>query len=549
MGKFNRANTTGSGATSVLSSSRARGETHEGGVGYGRDLKSELFLLAVSNLVGENTFYETSDKRDTRFTDLVHAVAVTDVTWLTGFVHWLRYDANMRTAALVAAAEGTKALLDADMPGGRQLIAGSMRRADEPGEFLAYWRTNIGRALPKPVKRGVSEAVWQLYNEHAALKYDTDSKGYRFADVIELVRPTGSLSDKGSMPIKGTWRADLYEWLIDRRHNREVADTAPDSLPVLRGNLAARSAVRVNPEALLDPETIKACGLTWENVLSLLGDKMDKAKLWEALIPSMGYMALLRNLRNFDQAGVPDQVTQAVAARLADPEQVAKSRQFPMRFLSAYRAAPSLRWSYPLEQAISASMANIPSLPGRTLIMVDTSSSMNSTFSKDGTLMRWDAAALFAIALGQRCENAEVVSFSSMSYYYGDPKGAKTSVFPVVQGESLLKAVERWKSGGYFLGGGTETVAAVQRHYCGQTRVVIVTDEQAGGDGDVSAAVPATVPLYTFNLAGYRMGHAPSGTPNRHVFGGLTDAAFKMIPWLEQTGNGRWPWEDKAAAE
>jgi hypothetical protein len=62
---------------------------------------------------------------------------------------------------------------------------------------------------------------------------------------------------------------------------------------------------------------------TWENALSFAGSRVDKARLWTALIPAMGYTALLRNLRNFDEAGVPDDVAARVAARLADPEQVA----------------------------------------------------------------------------------------------------------------------------------------------------------------------------------------------------------------------------------
>ena len=49
----------------------------------------------------------------------------------------------------------------------------------------------------------------------------------------------------------------------------------------------------------------------------------------------------------------------------------------------------------------------------RCYLLLDTSSSMNAGFSKDGTLMRWDAAALFGIALGHRCAHADVVSFSS----------------------------------------------------------------------------------------------------------------------------------------
>jgi hypothetical protein len=72
----------------------------------------------------------------------------------------------------------------------------------------------------------------------------------------------------------------------------------------------------------------------------------------------------------------------------------------------------------------------------------------------------------------------------------------------------------------------------VRNHLDGHDRVVILTDEQAA-EGDVGHAVPASTPLYTWNLARYRHGHAPSGGRNRHTFGGLTDQAFQMIPLLE----------------
>lgn len=50
--------------------------------------------------------------------------------------------------------------------------------------------------------------------------------------------------------------------------------------------------------------------------------------LWTALVPLPGYLALLRNLRNLDEAGMPDDVVASAAARLADPEQVRRSRVF-----------------------------------------------------------------------------------------------------------------------------------------------------------------------------------------------------------------------------
>jgi hypothetical protein len=50
------------------------------------------------------------------------------------------------------------------------------------------------------------------------------------------------------------------------------------------------------------------------------------------------------------------------------------------------------------------------------------------------------------------------------------------------------------------------------------------------------------VPVYTWNLAGYRLGHTAAGA-NRHSFGGLTDAGFRMIPLLESGAQGTWPWQ------
>jgi len=525
MSKFNTANARASVSSPVQSERTASGATFEGGAGFARDAKSELFLLAVTNMVGEQTFYETADNRDSRYTELVHAVAVSDPDWTARFLAWLRSGANMRSASLVGGLEAAKAMIAAGIPGGRQVVASVLQRPDEPGEALAYWTSTHGRAIPKAIKRGVADAAARLYTERAVLKYDTASKGFRFGDVLNLTHVTSNAG----------WRGDLYRHILDRRYGRDIE--IPGSLRMIGGNAILRARAAKDPSILLEAPLGDA-GMTWEDVLSLAGSTVDKAKLWEALIPSMGYMAMLRNLRNFDEAGVSDEAAQAVASKLADPDEVARSRQFPMRFLSAYRAAPSLRWGYTLEKALDASLANIPELSGRTLVLVDTSGSMNSGFSRDGSLMRWDAATVFGLALARRCTGADVVSFSSGGWGRNG-----TMEFPTQRGESLLKSVDRWKSGGYFIGGGTDTAGAVEAHYDGHDRVVILTDEQAtyGGYGDVTAAVPKDRMVYTWNLAGYRHGHAPSGTGTRHTFGGLTDAAFRMIPFLEAGRNADWP--------
>ncbi|MEV0298750.1 TROVE domain-containing protein [Nocardia sp. NPDC050710] len=535
MSKFNPTRPRRAATSPITSEATPSARTYEGGAGYERTVRGELFLLAVSNMVGENTFYESAGERDNRYATLVRAATLADPDWTARFLGWLRGDANMRSAALVGAAEFAKARLEAGASGlSRQVIDSVLRRADEPGELLAYWTARYGRTLPKPVKRGVADAVRRLYDERSLLKWDSAARGYRFADVIELTHPTAA-ADK-------PWQGLVFEHALDRRHGNRVVDL-PAELTVLRARaelmdrpIEQRRALFDNPERARD--TLRAAGMTWEAVAGWLQGPLDAA-VWEALIPSMGYMARLRNLRNFDEAGVSDTVAAEVATALADPEQVARSRQLPMRFLSAYRAAPSLRWGHALEQAMSRSLANVPALPGRTLVLVDTSGSMDAGFSRDGTLRRWDAAVVFGLALATRCARADVVSYSSRGEY-GGRTIPDSVVFELRKAEPVLRAVQRWRDDGYFLGWGTDTVGAVRKHFAAHDRVVILTDEQAA-DGDVATALPATVPLYTWNLAGYRYGHAPSGTPYRHAFGGLTDAAFRMIPLLESGRNADWP--------
>ncbi|MFG1779434.1 TROVE domain-containing protein [Micromonospora sp. NPDC049048] len=492
--------------------------TAEGAPGFVREPRAELFLLGVSHMVGEDTFYEGAAERDARFRELVAAVAVADPDWFARFVRWLRTGAMVRTASVVAALEGARAQVAAGVPGSRAVVDSALQRADEPGEAVAYWLGRHGRTMPKPVKRGIADAAVRLYHERSLLRYDADGSAVRFGDVIDLTHPRARDERQG----------DLFRHALDRRHRRD--NPLPASLTVLAARAELMGLPVERRGAVTDPAVLDAAGMTWESLAGWRQSAMD-ATAWEAVIPTMGYLALLRNLRNFDRAGVGDDVAATVAARLADPGEVARSRVLPMRYLSAYNAAPSLRWAYPLEQALQHALANVPALDARTLILIDTSGSMAASFSRDGTLLRWDAAAVFGLALAARAQDATVVSFSH-----------HTTVFPTVAGESVLGAVRRFKDDGHFHGGGTDTEGAIRRHYDRHDRVVVLTDEQAyaHGAGDVAAAVPARVPVYTWNLAGYRVGHTPT-TGDRHTYGGLSDAAFAMIPLVEAGTRGRWP--------
>jgi hypothetical protein len=547
MSKFNVTTAAPAVFSPVTSEQVPSARTHEGAPGYVRDAQSELFLLAVSNMVAENTFYENAGARDARFEQLVHSVALSDPAWMGRFIPWLRGEANMRSASIVAACEAVKARLDADFHAAkdlpadyngdgrnRRMISEACQRADEPGELLAYWTSRYGRAIPKPVKRGVADAVRRLYGERSLLKYDSESKGYRFADVIELVHPTPA-TDK-------PWQGDLFAYALDRRHNRD--NDVSDALPVIQASrtLAAlpvgmRRAYVLNPELVSSPGGLAGAGFTWERLAGWLQGPMDAAA-WEAVIPSMGLMALARNLRNFDEAGVSDQVARLAGDRFADPSEVGRSRMFPFRWLSAFRAAPSLRWAYPLEQALNHSLANVPALSGRTLVLVDRSPSMWQMRMSGRSDMPWaDAAAVFGAAVALRAGSADLVEF-----------GIENRRVEFDRGESVLKVVERFSQLD-----GTNIPNAVRDHLKGHDRVVIVTDEQSqpgylpwnsyrweSGQVAIDDLIPKTTPLYLWNFGGYKHGAAPSGS-GRHTFGGLTDKAFALIPLLEARRDGGWP--------
>jgi hypothetical protein len=349
----------------------------------------------------------------------------------------------------------------------------------------------------------------------------------------------------------------LYRHLITNRKNRDGYEP-PVALEKIRARHDLSRAVpsvrhHVAGQALAhDPaaELIirNAAAGQWEWVMSWLGETcpgaLSKREQWELVIPDMGYMALLRNLRNFDEAGIKQPTINKIIAKLTNPAEVQNSRQLPFRFLSAYKAAPSLKWGQALEDALQLCVPNIPMLPGKTLILIDTSGSMDTPMSAGGPRQdmsmrptRLEAGALFGVALGLRNPgNTDVWAFAD----------GQMKIENITQGKSILKTVEMITYTCGKVGHGTQIERAVHDTYKDHDRVCIFTDMQTMESsysmiGNVSSAVPDDVHVYGFNLAGYGNSAMPS-KPFRHELGGLSDHTFGLIPLLESGAKGDWPW-------
>ena len=266
-----------------------------------------------------------------------------------------------------------------------------------------------------------------------------------------------------------------------------------------------------------------------------MATRLTDAEQWECLIPRMQFMSTLRNLRNFDEVGISNTIANSVIQKLVDPDEVAKSRQLPFRFYSAFKNVSSLRWSQALETALDYATGNIPELPGRTLILTDTSASMTSRMSDKSTITCLEAAAVFGSALATK--NAGRVDL----FQYADFPAA----IPVSRGGSVLRLTEAIAKQVNRCGYGTEIAGSIRRTYQGHNRIIILSDGQGTSrqsSGGVAASVPSNVPVYLFNIEGYSASPMPTGSAARFDLGGLGDSTFGLIPLLE-AGHGAWPWE------
>lgn len=297
-----------------------------------------------------------------------------------------------------------------------------------------------------------------------------------------------------------------------------------------------------------------------------MGARLTDREQWAILIEEMGYMAQLRNLRNFDAAQIDGVLAQKVMNRLSDPNEVKKSRQLPFRFYSAWLNVKDQRWANTLDTALQLSVPNIPKLDGRTLILIDTSGSMQTPMSDphdrgykkhrainvetgeeeeltSKTPDRVDAGALFGLALAMRNPgNVDVFGFAT---------GQMEVTNIANSGKSLLQATELFGDQVGKVGHGTDIEGAVRNCYNGQDRVAIFTDMQTvaaehipgyGSNGDITRTVPADKHVYGFDLSGYT-NTAMDTNRYRHEMGGLTDHTFGAIPRIESGAAGKWPWE------
>lgn len=405
--------------------------THEGGRASRISPLAQLERSVLSCLLWEDSFYENGVSVADRIGKLVAQCSPADVSEVA---QKARTEFKLRHVPLLIAAHMAKN----GYTNTADTIAAVIQRADELAELPSiYWKLNgpskNGQNVPlsAQMKKGLARAFTK-FDAYQLAKYNRDSE-VKLRDVLFLCH---------AKP-KDEAQEAIWKQLVD-------------------GTLPA-------------PDT-------WEVSLSA---GADKGQTFTRLLQEnkLGYMALLRNLRNMDEAKVNrDLICRSLL------EGASRSKALPFRFIAALRHAPM--FASVLDEAMQRSLQDMERLPGRTVIAVDVSGSMSSELSRRSQMRCNEAAAAVAILLRGICPDTRVIGF-----------GSDAQEIPAFQG---LAIAEHLRNFGNVVGCGTEVGrAAALANRLGYDRVIIITDEQSR-DNMVSP-LPGTK-AYIVNVASYENG-------------------------------------------
>ncbi|MDI9858529.1 TROVE domain-containing protein [Flectobacillus roseus] len=479
-------------------------KNYEGAPSYQLSPEMELYSATVTSLL-HDSFYEKAEERLIRLQQLIEKVSP---EYCAKLAVYARRSMNLRSVPIVLSVELAKKA-DAGAWVGKA-IEQIVLRPDEITETLAYYqqtnkRTGTKRLnrLSKQIQKGLAKA-FNRFDEYQFAKYNQNTE-VKLRDALFLVHPKPK---------------DLAQQVVFDKITQNTLSTA----------------------------------YTWETELSALGqlhfgsekakNKAFRAK-WEELILSkkVGYMALLRNLRNMLESNISDECLDMVLSYLSEENAVRTAKQLPFRYWSAYRELSNItdgrvtRVIDALEKAMLLSAQNIKGFDNDTKVVLacDVSGSMQQKLSAKSSLMYYDIGLLLAMLLQNRCKNVVMGMF-------GD-------TWKVIQmpSKSILSNVaafhQREGEVGYSTNAHLVIEDLLKREYQAD-KVMIFTDTQLWNSQNRDANSIKTAwqnykrkfpkaKLYLFDLAGY--GQSPMRVESGDVYllAGWSDKIFEVLDALE----------------
>lgn len=409
--------------------------THEGAKAANIGPEQQLRRSVMACMLWEDEFYEDGQTIADRIGKLI---PLCRPDFVAACAYHARTDMKLRHIPLLLVAHMTK------LPEHKKLVAKLLcdviQRPDEITEFLAiYHSPAVGsKTLSAQVKRGLA-AAFAKFDEYALAKYNRDG-AWKLRDALFLSH---------AKP------ADVTDGDRYTKHERKKG---VEHFELTAGE---RLFKRLVDGELVTPDT-------WEVALS---GGADKKETFERLIAEkkLGALAFLRNLRNMTQAGISTPALAGYASALN------VERVLPFRFIAAARAVPQLEPV--LEPLMLKCLGAYQKLPGKTILVLDTSGSMRSPVSGKSEMTRLDVAAALGILCRDMCEEVAI-------YCTAGNDGARihaTALIPPRRGFALRDLVcgaemqRKIGDGGIFLKQCMDYIYAAEKT---ADRIIVLTDEQ-----------------------------------------------------------------------
>jgi hypothetical protein len=249
----------------------------------------------------------------------------------------------------------------------------------------------------------------------------------------------------------------------------------------------------------------------------------DERCLPSRAVEAMSYAMLLRSLPAIEAADLDAVTLGRVASRVGDGAAVAASGLRPLALWSCFRHGGVHLFLPELEAALQHSLANVPPLHGRSLILIDVSGSMHEPVRGHVGVQAFEIGAVFAAAVADATRRGG----GSVDLVRSGTGAARQPLHATV-----ARTVDDIGATIGALGHGTETWTTARRWFDGHDRVLILTDTPGSPDDAPGFVRRWACPLAVFDVRG---GAPVADAAGRHSwFAGCTDASFDLVPRLDQ---------------
>lgn len=457
--------------------------TYEGAKSYKKDTASEWMNFLFSSYL-EDTYYEKSNDQTNRYIELTNEVGK-QYGWDTvaKMSIFARNELGLRSISQLTAA----IVNDKKINNKRNFYRNFPHRLDDVSEIFGALDF-LGSKRSHAIVRGFSDYLSSL-NDYTLGKYKMKNKEYNLYDLINITHAHSSSIDK---------------------YKNNTLDTPR----------------------------------TWEVAISTSKNEEEKSKEWKSLVEdnSLGYLALIRNIRNIVNCNgiTNDWIKNNLYPQLINENKIKKSLVYPYQIYCAYKNI-GIRNSLideALSKAFFISCGNMPDLPGKNIVMLDVSGSMENKISRNSNLTIKEVGAVYGAAILISSE-ADFVKFGTFA------KIKKINMLDNIF--EIINKMQENENCGY----GTNISEAFEILNKRYDRIFLISDMQTMNSNsydwydrtngrdcyeqycDLYSDSNNKPHIYSFDLGNY---HTQVGNPKDshvHLLTALNDKVFSFIKFLE----------------